>query len=627
MRARALLVFGLLAAVVFGPVSARAKALELTTAFELSQEPLSTEKIWNLDPEERNPHRQRWVLHRQVRLKGLEARALSAGSFGVRAGLLESLARGYLRPEGPWYRPWTEFPCTAEPQEWFAQQDGTRTAIEEGGKAWSKLLRKQLLALELKLERVRESSDSAAIRRALMIYEEWLKALEAEWREISRGELRRAEWRAYQEAAVRSGLCRQGGVGRLTAAGAVRPPRWEALMESPGAGRPAASPTPPPWKPLVRAPARRWDGVFSVRLTVVIGAKSLTGQFLLDSAAPKSILSPAWLSSQGMLPALVEVPGAPLEKARLTGLSGLGPRGWVDHARLSGHELELTEFVIYDVDLFGPPKHLSSCCDGILGQDFLQKFVVELRPGPPAEVLLWPREGFRSPREGDIWAEASLGNEVPESRCEVRSEADPFGSAGSRRFERVGWGTGVTEPLLAGAGAARVLEGRKAVAGWSVECGSRIIARQVALHAGLRAGPTARRRELTGVDLVAGIPFLARGPVVFDLPHGRIWFSQEAISSPVLDNRSGLETVFELRRGERRLIVRAIRPNSRAETLRKAGLRPGMLIEQLDSRLVEEMDQWEVDQRMAGAYGDEVTLQWSERKRAKIVPFKVRDRE
>ena len=45
--------------------------LSVHVVYQASSEPLTTEKVWGLDPLENNPHRQRWLLDRKVDLVGL----------------------------------------------------------------------------------------------------------------------------------------------------------------------------------------------------------------------------------------------------------------------------------------------------------------------------------------------------------------------------------------------------------------------------------------------------------------------------------------------------------------------------------------------------------------------------
>ncbi|MCM2321985.1 MAG: hypothetical protein NDJ90_01850, partial [Oligoflexia bacterium] len=305
-------------------VAAQAKGLELASQYESVLEPLTTEKVWTLDPEELNPHRQRWVLHRQVRLKGLEARKLGAERFGVRAKVLESVTRGYVRGDGPWYRPFSEFPC-GEEQAWFATKEGAREALEAGAAAWSELLKRELVTLDLRLERIAEKSGPNAVRFALVAYEDWLRRLEGEWRGELKARIRQSEWTRYREVGTDAGICAKGGAARAAAQPPVVVPSWENLMEPPGAPAQAQARSGPA-KPLARTPARRWNGLYSVRLSVQVGTRSLTGQFLLDSTTYRSILNPAWLAMQGMLPVWIEIPGARPERVTMSGTTALGPR-------------------------------------------------------------------------------------------------------------------------------------------------------------------------------------------------------------------------------------------------------------------------------------------------------------
>ncbi len=74
------------------------------------------------------------------------------------------------------------------------------------------------------------------------------------------------------------------------------------------------------------------------------------------------------------------------------------------------------------------------------------------------------------------------------------------------------------------------------------------------------------------------------------------------------------EFVQCLRKAQRVLVVRALSPKSpAAASLAKGGLRPGMEIEQIDDIAADELDEWQVEQRLAGAYGQAVKLSWRTR--------------
>src|SRR5437870_362486 len=82
--------------------------LELQSEYKLVSEPLTTEKVWRLDPDQPNPHLQRWILNRHVELLGLQAKRISKDQVHVSATGLATVAQGYVRPQGPWYRPFQE---------------------------------------------------------------------------------------------------------------------------------------------------------------------------------------------------------------------------------------------------------------------------------------------------------------------------------------------------------------------------------------------------------------------------------------------------------------------------------------------------------------------------------------
>ncbi|MCM2323450.1 MAG: hypothetical protein NDJ90_09335, partial [Oligoflexia bacterium] len=247
--------------------------------------------------------------------------------------------------------------------------------------------------------------------------------------------------------------------------------------------------------------------------------------------------------------------------------------------------------------------------------DFLQRYVVEVRPGPPAELLLWPREGFTPPNgiappgkttngmSEALWIEAALGADGPVSACEVDS----------RRW-KVRWDTGAEAALIVRSPEA--LGRAKKTGDWTLRCAGHTIATQLE--------PLSPDSEAPGTDLIVGMPLLSRGPVFFDLPHGRVWFRKQGLLAELPENRSGLELRYVDKRGERQLVVAAIRKGSPAEALRKAGLKPGDVIEELDSRPATELDLWEVERRLGGVYGDTVTLLWGSEKSVKVVPLKVR---
>jgi hypothetical protein len=117
---------------------------------------------------------------------------------------------------------------------------------------------------------------------------------------------------------------------------------------------------------------------------------------------------------------------------------------------------------------------------------------------------------------------------------------------------------------------------------------------------------------------------MARDQFFMDFGHGRIWFNPQGLALPIVQNHSGLNLEFTYVDAERELKVIGIRSASPAEALRKAGLEMGMTVLSLDSKSVDEMDTWEVEQRLSGFYGDSVAVEWKTgKKSSKIAPLKL----
>ncbi|MEO5969256.1 MAG: hypothetical protein ABIQ95_04965, partial [Bdellovibrionia bacterium] len=215
------------------------------------------------------------------------------------------------------------------------------------------------------------------------------------------------------------------------------------------------------------------------------------------------------------------------------GKGSLAPVANIESVSLSGLNLPLNRFLLKDTEFFTPPDYLATCCDGVLGLDFLKLFPMEFQSTSPPEVKVWPVENFRGPIDSK-WVEVG----------EIQPQNLP-----------------------------------------------------------------------------------ARGNFIFDLPHGRIWFppSSEEKQTPKV-NQSGLELQYSLNKGERILRVKKIRPRSKAsQQLFKSGLKIGTQITQIDSKPVEELDLTEVNQRLAGHYGEVVSLQWKTPKGLKMAPLNLSD--
>lgn len=124
-----------------------------------------------------------------------------------------------------------------------------------------------------------------------------------------------------------------------------------------------------------------------------------------------------------------------------------------------------------------------------------------------------------------------------------------------------------------------------------------------------------------------GMELLGRSHLFLDFPHGRIWLPRKVSQEPIWQDHSGLllKYGFVKDKGDHRgLFVEAIRPGTPAHELYKRGLRPGMMVTQLDHIDTEELDSWLVHRRLAGAFGEQVLVQWKTSQGLKMGAMKVR---
>jgi hypothetical protein len=362
-------------------------------------------------------------------------------------------------------------------------------------------------------------------------------------------------------------------------------------------------------KLLARAPARRWGGLFSVRLSLDAGSKPITGQFLVDSGAAQSVISPSWLEGQGVRPALIEVPRAPPRRISWAGGQAFARVAQVSEATLAGLKLPIREFLLLDTQLFLPPDSIASCCDGILGADFLRHYAVEFRPDSPAALLIWPREGFNW-GENRTWVEISSrpsGDWISEN-CALRSSKSP-----GKEWRGARWDTGSNAAVDLHSPHAGALSPS---ARWSIQCqpgeGFRwaqgFEATRPLRGARAQGGPFSERFPAFNI----GMELLGRGRFVFDGANGRLWFDPAAIEREAARNRTGVEMGFRFsaRTGERELFVRSVAPGRLTAALRAEGLAPGLVITEVDSIPAGDLDLWQVEQRLAGQEGKQVVFQW-----------------
>jgi hypothetical protein len=611
----------LTAAVLFSGLvwsaKADAKTAEMTyvSSWSLSPEGLSNDRIGELDFQELNPHRTLWHFEKTVRWQELRATQVEK-SWVLQAKGLRTDGLIRTRPEGSWYSLIADFSCSPEPQEGFATRAGAELAATTAARDWDRRVGRAQDLLAAQLGRVRADSEEVALGAARKILHEWLEREEPQWRGEAFREARHTEWRHYLQEGSRLGVCApQAGKRRKDGRTVVRP-EVRAQMEPPSADVSR--------KQWVRAPARRWGGLYSIRLSLVFGPKTLIGQFLVDSGSAVSAVSPAWLRSQGITPEKIEQAGAAPVRVSWSGGSGLAKRAIPLRAEIADVPVITPAFLLMETDLFETPQYPSGCCDGILGMDFLRHYAVELYPTKPAAVVLLDPRGY-SLGQGVPWIEARFtpAGDWYSPGCALKSRSSGRSWVGVRWDSGSEMATDLHAPWLS-----QLPEGASRNS-WSINCeGAGKVAEAFSVtspNAEALGGEGSPFRSKVPAATV-GMEILGRGTVVLDAANGRIWIPRETVSAPVLENRSGLDLEFELAQGaERQLRVKAIRPGSAAAALeRKSGLKVGDLILALAGRDVEDLDSWQVEQLLSGAESTSLNVEWQVGKGRKVAPLKLR---
>ena len=332
------------------------REIEIRTDFGFSKEPLSTEKIGELDPRQKNPHLQRWVLDRKVELIGLAGFHQPDGKWGVRLKGIDSMNKGYLRDPGNAYSNLKDFSCAATPDDWFYTIEGAKRSLQRANELWIKLIKENEVKLGWLLSHVATDSVDLALKRGQQNFEVWYDEADLKWRDAFASEIRAAEWKYYHERAEAEGVCLKGqkihpaGQAADDVQGTPEPYR-RSFME-PVSAEPPLSIT----KILARAPAKLWDGLFSVRIEVGINGKKLNGRFLIDSSANVSLISPSWLESQGIYPEWIQIPNIALKHVIWNRLGKESPdqakRVFVNTVTMSGFQLPIHEFGLIDTEIF-----------------------------------------------------------------------------------------------------------------------------------------------------------------------------------------------------------------------------------------------------------------------------------
>ena len=588
-----------------------------------ASEPLTTARIWELDPRELNPHRAHWIVERSVDLRGLVP-VEGPNGFHLKVGTVHSLSRIHVRSPGYGY---DQFSCEKEPDEWFYNADGARKAGHAAAAAWDAILEDRLARLELLAKKINTSGKNSALAAGRDMLAKWLRENEIEWQVHARLEARAQEWRYYLQQAHEKGWCTPDGKpsvppdpskgGSSNDKAQLRPkpqiPSVESRMET----------TPAKLKPelLARLPAQRWNGLYSVRVSLDAAGITVNGHFLIDSGAAVSIVSPEFLKRQGVNPVILETKGLPLQRVSWSGGAGLARWVSVENAKVGVQVLGISNFLLMETELFAPPETVGNCCDGILGADFLRRFAVEFVPAPAKTVLVWPRDGFSksSDKFGSgpwPWVEVSTAaaGEVT-GGCTLTEDGTPKEGA-QKRLDGARWDTGSDAAVVVHSHWTSVLteKNRK----WTLRCGNLIIASAIPTavlqspsESEVRNAPDSPfHRKVPAITL--GMDLIGRSGAVFDLANGKLWLAPDGITRPVLVNRTGLVMKFILNSADvRELRVGKILEEGAGPAMKKLGMKPGEIIESIDGIKPETLDTWEVEQRLSGAFGPSVKISWT----------------
>ena len=390
-----------LATVFFAASQAHAE-LQLTERIQEATTSLTTDQVLDEDIRTHNPHRVRYVVHRELKLAPIQAVPLSKDashakeqSYGVAVGSLENSVSLLLRPLGSsLYRSMEFFPCTDQPDARFATEDETRAEAAKWVQVWQKKVKGAVFSLESGLMKIREPSEALAVAKAQLVLENWEKTLRAEFDAEVQNDARKSEWKIYKQRAASMGLCKSGIAKESL-------PAWKDMMEPPSEIVATA--------PLVRSPARRAShGDWVLRVNASAAGIKINGQFLIDLSSSSSLLSPGWLESQGLDSDLLETFGKSIRSVKRRGKVSLTKNLILARPETSGFPLGITEFGSQTVDVFSPPADFDSCCDGVLGADFFSINVVQFDSSAPlGAVLIWARKNYRPPT-GYRWEELAL---------------------------------------------------------------------------------------------------------------------------------------------------------------------------------------------------------------------------
>lgn len=412
----------LVIALVSTPVARAMNPITVRAHLEVSSRPLTNATVIKLDPIEPNPHRTRWILDRRVELAGFEVVRDEKSSFIIRASELDAHSVLSLRSSNSdYYLSDADFACsTAQPGfDRYSTFALTKARGERAAELWKSLLAKHAPELKKALEKIRSTSESMVLVQARNVMQAWLIGIEAKYRKTVERETDRVrkDW-------IRLAQC-DPSKGQL-----VRK-EWREMVERPLLAETAQTAL------LARAPTRRYNGFYTVKLSIKFLGTTLNGRFLIDPMATGAIISPEWMQKQGIDPRrLITGTTATLQLSHSFGRMR-GPVVRPDQVQLGGLSFSLSEWILGDTFFFDEPKYPARCCDGVLGVDFLREFAVEFDPRDSTAIILYSRDSF-SGRPGWSWDEiffnADGASKTLSDQIRATRERPVFVDAANGRF-------------------------------------------------------------------------------------------------------------------------------------------------------------------------------------------------
>ncbi len=521
--------------------------------YEVSPTPLTTAMVWTLDPEEPNPHQRRWILERKLRPVDWKVFEKAPGEWGVRLGSVEFVLKAYFRNGGAWFQTMNEFPCRVEPNSFFGTEEGTRLAARTAADFFEKQVSANLQRLVSALQKLSDVEPVLLQEKADEIFRAWSMYVDLIWREGFRSASRSAEWKSYlQESKL--ACSRKLKKKQVYTSQEQYREQWRLRMEPVNLES--------RWNQVMaRTPAQRWGGRLTVRVTVDMGHHSLTGRFLIDSSAEKSMISPSFVKGMGIPSKLLPIPETKPAEISWSGGLAKGHEIHVFDTEIASVKIPFNYFTLAETRVFLSPSLRDPCCDGVLGLDFLRQNVMEIQPHDENPVVIWyDRAKGQAPVDPENWewVETSIF-----SKGVLMS---PCGSAGVR------WN--LAQPFGVVFGKSRP-ETVLSCPGFDFATG--VVS---------ESGPSFVL-PMTHV----GLNLLLRGKVIFDLARGRIWFEKAALSKPSLVESGWTKSFpwkFELTpRGARSLKIFALM-SSYPE------LKKGYWITDIQDHPVEKIDDWDV---------------------------------